>query len=200
MEESSVHVCGVDEAGRGPLAGPVYAAAVILGDRISRAGLADSKTLSARRRTELRHRIEADALAWSIASASVEEIDSLNVLQATLLAMRRAVEGLRVQPSSVLVDGLHCPTLPMAVRPMIRGDAFVAEICAASILAKTVRDDHLIALHAQYPHYGFARHKGYGTAEHIAALARFGPTPAHRRNFAPVRSAQANALQRIHGT
>jgi ribonuclease HII len=193
MEQMQVGICGVDEAGRGPLAGPVYAAAVILGDRISRAGLADSKKLSSRMREQLRRRIEADAVAWSVASASVVEIDELNILQATLLAMQRAVQGLEVMPSAVLVDGLHCPRLSMTTRPVVRGDALIAEISAASILAKTVRDEHLIGLHARYPQYGFARHKGYGTVEHLAALRRFGPTPEHRRSFAPVRDALGQA-------
>lgn len=180
-------VCGVDEAGRGPLAGPVYAAAVVLGDKISRDGLADSKTLSAAVRERLRQRIEAQAAAWAIGSASAAEIDMLNILQATLLAMRRAVEGLGIVPSEALIDGLHCPPLCCAARPVVRGDALIPEISAASILAKTARDRWMIELDAIYPQYGFARHKGYPTQEHMVALRRYGPISEHRRSFAPVR-------------
>lgn len=180
-------VCGVDEAGRGPLAGPVVAAAVILDPARPVAGLADSKKLSAARREKLAIAIRANALAWCVAEASVEEIDALNILQATLLAMRRAVAGLAVTPAEALIDGNRCPALEIPARAIIGGDATVAEISAASILAKTSRDAGLIELHARYPHYGFDRHKGYGTAEHLAALRRHGPTPAHRKSFAPVR-------------
>ena len=179
-------VCGVDEAGRGPLAGPVYAAAVILDGSRPVAGLADSKRLTARRREKLARDIRAQAAAWSVASASVEEIDRLNILQASLLAMRRAVEQLGVRPHEVLVDGLHCPRLDMTVRAVVRGDATIAAISAASILAKVARDDEMLALHHLHPQYGFDRHKGYPTAAHLAALREHGICAAHRRSFAPV--------------
>jgi ribonuclease HII len=180
-------ICGVDEAGRGPLAGPVVAAAVILDPAKLILGLADSKKLSAARREKLAAEIRVKALAWCVAEASVEEIDSLNILQATLLAMQRAVAGLSLTPSEVLIDGNRCPTLSLPARAIIGGDASIAEISAASILAKTVRDAGLLTLHAQFPEYGFDRHKGYGTAAHLEALRRFGPSPVHRRSFAPVR-------------
>ncbi|MEP7327930.1 MAG: ribonuclease HII [Betaproteobacteria bacterium] len=179
-------IAGVDEAGRGPLAGPVYAAAVILDPTRHIAGLRDSKALSARRRESLAIVIRRDSLAWAIASADVDEIDTLNILQATMLAMRRAVEALAVAPGEVLVDGTHCPRIACAVRAIVKGDRDVAEISAASILAKTARDALLCELDVLYPHYGFAHHKGYGTAKHLAALARHGPCPLHRRSFAPV--------------
>ena len=179
-------IAGVDEAGRGPLAGPVFAAAVILVPDRPIAGLRDSKALSAHRRVALAEAIQRDALAWAIASADVDEIDTLNILQATLLAMRRAVEALTIAPAEVLVDGTHCPRVAYAVRAIVKGDRDVAAISAASILAKTARDALLCELDLQYPHYGFARHKGYGTAEHMAALARHGPCPLHRHSFAPV--------------
>jgi ribonuclease HII len=181
-------ICGVDEAGRGPLAGPVVAAAVILDPARPIVGLADSKKLSARRREKLAAEIRANALAWSIAEASVEEIDRINILQATLLAMQRAVAGLSILPTEVLIDGNRCPVLAVPARAIVGGDATVAAISAASILAKTSRDAGLVTLHARYPQYGFERHKGYGTAEHLAALRLHGPTPAHRRSFAPVRA------------
>lgn len=180
-------ICGVDEAGRGPLAGPVVAAAVILDPARPIAGLADSKKLSAKRRELLAAEIRANAVAWSVAEASVDEIDRLNILQATLLAMQRAVAGLRVSPHEVLIDGNRCPRLNIPARAIVAGDATVAEISAASILAKTTRDAGLLDLHAIYPLYGFDRHKGYGTAEHLAALRAYGPTPMHRKSFAPVR-------------
>ncbi len=182
-------ICGVDEAGRGPLAGPVYAAAVVLGG-VRMRGLADSKLLSPQIRERLRARIEGRAAAWAVASASVEEIDTLNILQATLLAMRRAVEQLALAPAEVLIDGTHCPPLACPARAVVRGDALVAEISAASILAKTARDRHMVELDRLYPQYGFAQHKGYSTPEHMAALRRHGPTPVHRRSFAPVRMAE----------
>lgn len=182
-------VCGVDEAGRGPLAGPVVAAAVILDPARPIAGLADSKKLSAARREKLAIDIRAHALAWCVAEASVEEIDALNILQATLLAMQRAVAGLAVRPAQALIDGNRCPALDIPARAIVGGDATVAEISAASILAKTHRDAGLLALHADYPHYGFDRHKGYGTKAHLAALRLYGPTPHHRRSFSPVREA-----------
>ena len=179
-------IAGVDEAGRGPLAGPVFAAAVILDPGRPIAGLRDSKALSAHRRAALAEAIRRDALAWAIASADVDEIDTLNILQATLLAMRRAVEALTIAPAEVLVDGTHCPRLACNVRAIVKGDRDVAAISAASILAKTARDGLLCELDRQYPNYGFARHKGYGTADHMAALARHGPCPLHRYSFAPV--------------
>jgi ribonuclease HII len=180
-------ICGVDEAGRGPLAGPVVAAAVILDPTRPIVGLDDSKKLSAARRERLAVEIRAKALAWCVAEASVEEIDSINILQATLLAMQRAVAGLSLCPVEALIDGNRCPVLDVPARAIIGGDATVAEISAASILAKTSRDAGLVVLHDTYPQYGFDRHKGYGTAAHLAALRLHGPTPAHRRSFAPVR-------------
>jgi ribonuclease HII len=180
-------ICGVDEAGRGPLAGPVYAAAVILDPARPIVGLADSKKLSARKRERLALEIRAKALAWAIAEASVEEIDSLNILQATLLAMKRAVSALAVLPIEVLIDGNRCPVLNFPTRAIIGGDATVAEISAASILAKTARDAEMLKLHEQFPQYGFDRHFGYGTAVHLAALREHGPSGCHRRTFAPVR-------------
>lgn len=180
-------LCGVDEAGRGPLAGAVFAAAVILDRARPIAGLRDSKKLSAPKREALARQIKAQALAWAIATASVEEIDRLNILQASLLAMRRAVEGLAVVPAHVLVDGLHCPPLMLPVSAIVRGDDSVAQISAASILAKTARDAEMVALHQLYPHYGFDCHKGYPTAAHLQALRRHGASPVHRLSFAPVR-------------
>ncbi|HZP93301.1 MAG TPA: ribonuclease HII [Burkholderiales bacterium] len=181
-------VCGVDEAGRGPLAGPVYAACVILDPAKPIAGLADSKTLSAAQRELLAQAIRERALAWAVAAASVEEIDAINILQAALLAMRRAVEQLAIRPAEVLVDGNRCPELTLPTRAIVRGDSLVAEISAASILAKTSRDAHMLELHRLYPLYGFDRHKGYPTPEHMAALQRHGVSPVHRRTFAPVRA------------
>jgi ribonuclease HII len=180
--------CGVDEAGRGPLAGPVFAAAVILDPRFAIAGLADSKTLSAGTRERLAAEIKLHAFAWSIALASVDEIDHLNILQASLLAMRRAVESLGVVPDEVLVDGLHCPAVKMPARAIVRGDSTVRQIAAASILAKTARDALMCELHRTYPEYGMDRHKGYPTPQHLEALARHGITPVHRRSYAPVRA------------
>jgi ribonuclease HII len=179
-------VCGVDEAGRGPLAGPVVAAAVILDPARPIAGLDDSKKLSEKRRDELATTIRANALAWAVAEASVEEIDRLNILHATLLAMQRAVAGLAVRPERALVDGNRCPRLDMPVEAVVKGDGKVAAIAAASILAKTVRDAGMRALDAAYPEYGFARHMGYPTAAHCRALQNYGPTPAHRKSFGPV--------------
>jgi len=187
MKEHAVLVCGVDEAGRGPLAGPVFAAAVILDPARPIAGLADSKVLSTRRREALAAEIESRAIAWGVASASVEEIDALNILRASLLAMRRAVEGLAVTPSRVVVDGPHCPRLEVPVRGIVRGDATHASIAAASILAKVARDAEMLALHRIHPAYGFDRHKGYPTPAHVAALRAHGVSVAHRRSFAPVR-------------
>jgi len=179
-------LAGVDEAGRGPLAGPVVAAAVILDDLNPIAGLADSKKLTARRRERLYEEILAKALCCSIAQASVQEIDQLNILQATLLAMQRAVAGLRLKPVKVLVDGNRLPVLDVRAEAVVQGDALVPAISAASILAKVHRDRLCQDLHAQYPVYGFDRHKGYGTAEHLNALAEHGPSPSHRMSFAPV--------------
>ena len=180
-------VCGVDEAGRGPLAGPVYAAAVILDPERHIAGLADSKALSASRRLELAVQIRRYARAWAIASASVAEIDAINILQASLLAMQRAVEQLPFAPGEVLVDGTHCPSVGYPVRAIVRGDSTIASISAASILAKTARDAEMLRLHLLYPHYGLDRHKGYPTAAHLAALKRHGVADIHRRSYAPVR-------------
>ena len=179
-------VAGVDEAGRGPLAGPVVAAAVILDDLQPIAGLNDSKKLTEKRREKLYDEILAKALCCSIAEASVQEVDALNILQATMLAMRRAVDGLRLKPVKVLVDGNRLPVLDVRAEAIVQGDALVPAISAASILAKVHRDRLCVRLHEQYPQYGFDRHKGYGTAEHLQALADHGPTPCHRMSFAPV--------------
>ncbi|MGL4436813.1 MAG: ribonuclease HII [Giesbergeria sp.] len=179
-------VAGVDEAGRGPLAGPVVAAAVILDERQPIAGLADSKKLTALRRERLFDEIRAKALCCSVAEASVEEIDRLNILQATLLAMRRAVQGLRLKPALVLVDGNRLPVLDVPAQAIVKGDALVPAISAASILAKVHRDRWCAEVHAQYPQYGFDAHKGYGTAAHLQALRAHGASPLHRRSFAPV--------------
>ena len=186
--ELPVLVAGVDEAGRGPLAGPVVAAAVILDDLAPIQGLADSKVLTARRRERLFDDIKARALCCCIASASVEEIDRLNILQATMLAMQRAVEGLRLVPKHVVVDGNRVPVLRVPVSSLVGGDAKMAAISAASILAKVQRDRWCQDLHAEYPQYGFDGHKGYPTPEHLAALQQHGPCAAHRRSFAPVRN------------
>lgn len=180
-------ICGVDEAGRGPLAGPVFAAAVILDPRQPIAGLADSKKLTERARERLAPLICERSAAWGIASASVEEIDALNILQATLLAMQRAVARLSVVPEEVLVDGTHCPPLGCAVRAVVGGDSSVAAISAASILAKTARDAEMRRLDALFPHYGLRQHKGYPTALHVAALRQHGVSAIHRRSFGPVR-------------
>lgn len=180
-------VCGIDEAGRGPLAGPVVAAAVILdpGRRIE--GLRDSKVLSPARREELSGRIREHCIAFAVAEATVEEIDGLNILQASLLAMRRAVDALPVAPDYALVDGNQMPSLPIPGRAIVSGDAIEPAISAASILAKTARDALMRAFDALHPGYGFARHMGYGTPEHLECLQRLGPCPLHRRSFAPVR-------------
>lgn len=180
-------ICGVDEAGRGPLAGAVYAAAVILDPARPITGLADSKILPEKKRDQLAQNIRLNALAWAVASANVEEIDRINILQASLLAMQRAVEGLSVAPQRVLVDGLHCPRLAYPVEAIVKGDSKVAAIAAASILAKTARDEEMRRLDALYPQYRFAVHKGYPTAEHMRLLAEYGVSPVHRRSFAPVR-------------
>ena len=178
--------CGVDEAGRGPLAGPVMAAAVILNPAWPIEGLNDSKKLSAKRRDALALEIRARAIAWAVAEASVEEIDRLNILHATLLAMRRAVGALHVVPTHALIDGNRCPKLFCPAQAIIGGDGKVQSIAAASILAKTVRDAHMCKMHLLYPIYGFDRHMGYCTEVHVKALQAHGECPIHRRGFAPV--------------
>ncbi|MFT7724813.1 MAG: ribonuclease HII [Roseateles sp.] len=180
-------VAGVDEAGRGPLAGPVFAAAVILDELQPITGLADSKALTAAKRARLFDEIRAKALCCCIAQASTEEIDRLNILQATMLAMQRAVHGLRLKPALVRVDGNRLPVLPMAAEAIVKGDASVPAISAASILAKVARDLFCEQMHRSHPQYGFATHKGYGTPAHLAALKQHGASPWHRRSFAPVR-------------
>jgi ribonuclease HII len=179
-------VCGIDEAGRGPLAGPVVAAAVILDPARPIAGLNDSKKLSEKKREALAILIREHAIAWAVAEATVEEIDRLNILQATFLAMQRAVAGLAVLPTSAMVDGNRCPKLAMPVEAVVKGDGKIASIAAASILAKTVRDAGMLALHLEYPQYGFDRHMGYPTAAHFQSLQEFGASPVHRRSFGPV--------------
>jgi len=176
-------VCGVDEAGRGPIAGPVYAAAVILDPARQVRGLADSKVLTAERREVLAGRIKERAIAWAVAHASVEEIDRINILRASLLAMRRAVELLAIPPQEAWIDGNMCPDLPCAARAIVDGDATHKPISAASILAKTARDAEMRALHDRFPQYGFDQHKGYATAEHLEAVGRLGPCEIHRRSF-----------------
>lgn len=188
MSTEDLLIAGVDEAGRGPLAGPVVAAAVILDPARPIPGLADSKQLSPLRRDDLARRIRHQALAWALGSASVEEIDHLNILGATLLAMHRAVAGLHPAPSRVLVDGCHCPLLEQPVQALVGGDRTEAAISAASILAKVARDEEMRDLDGRYPGYGFIRHKGYPTPEHLSALSRLGVTGIHRRTFAPVRA------------
>lgn len=184
----SYWIAGVDEVGRGPLAGPVVTAAVILDPNRPIAGLADSKKLSEKKREALVLEIEAKALAFAYGRAEVEEIDAINILQASLLAMRRAVLALPIQPHEAWVDGNKAPDLPMKVQTFIKGDATVPAISAASILAKVARDREMLLLHERYPQYGFAGHKGYPTAAHFEALRQHGPTPLHRRSFAPVQA------------
>jgi ribonuclease HII len=179
-------IAGVDEVGRGPLAGDVVAAAVILNPQQPIAGLADSKQLSEQQREALYPEILTKALSWAVARASVAEIDSQNILQASLLAMTRAVQALQVQPNFVYVDGNRCPRWRYASEAVVKGDSKIAAIAAASIIAKVTRDRELVILDTQYPGYGFAQHKGYPTAQHLAALRQLGPTPIHRRSFAPV--------------
>ncbi len=184
---TTILICGVDEAGRGPLAGPVYAAAVILNDLRPIHGLADSKKLSEKKRAALALEIKQHALSWAVATASVEEIDQINILRASLLAMQRAVEMLPIRPQQVWVDGLHCPDTGLPSRAIVQGDSSVAVISAASILAKTARDAAMLQLHDLYPQYNFAAHKGYPTVAHVAALERHGVSPEHRKSFRPVR-------------
>lgn len=184
---SQLIICGVDEAGRGPLAGPVYAAAVILDEARPIKGLADSKKLTEARRDALALEIKERAAAFAIAEASVEEIDQLNILRASLLAMQRAVQALSTRPQEVWVDGLYCPDTGIVSRAIVQGDSSVAAISAASILAKTARDAVMLKLHQEHPQYGFAEHKGYPTAAHLAALRAHGVSCVHRRSFRPVR-------------
>jgi len=182
-------IAGVDEAGRGPLAGPVFAAAVILDPNKPIAGLTDSKLLTAKKRELLVPIIQQQALAWSIARAEVNEIDEINILQASLLAMQRAVESLSLIPELALVDGNKCPKLICSTEAIIEGDKKIPAISAASILAKVARDEEMLKLDLEYPGYGLAQHKGYGTKQHLEALKNLGVTPIHRRSFAPVQSA-----------
>ena len=180
---------GVDEAGRGPLAGAIVAAAVILDPQCPIEGLADSKKLSEKKRAQLAEEIKVKALAWGIGRSEAAEIDRINILQATMVAMQRAVKNLSIKPNLVLVDGNRTPGFDVPSEAIIKGDQKVAEISAASILAKVTRDDEMLALHEQYPEYDFAKHKGYPSKAHMALLASLGPCPAHRRSFAPVRRA-----------
>lgn len=182
-------ICGVDEAGRGPLAGSVFAAAVILPERWCCAGLTDSKKLSAKKRTQLAEIIKVESLSWCVASATVAEIDELNILQATMLAMQRAVKGLAVPAEYALIDGNRVPLLDIPSKAIVGGDATELAISAASVLAKVAKDTEAEELEAQYPGYGFAKHKGYGTALHLQQLKLMGPSPCHRQSFAPVRAA-----------
>ena len=186
----TILVAGVDEAGRGPLAGPVVAAAVILDPKRRIRGLADSKVLSPDRREELAVLIRERAVAWATGSADVGEIDTINILHATMLAMTRAVAALHIAPEEALIDGNRCPALQCRARAIIKGDRDIAAISAASIIAKTTRDALLREFDLLYPVYGFAQHKGYGTPDHLAALERHGPCPLHRRSFAPVRQSE----------
>ena len=179
--------CGADEAGRGPIAGPVFAAAVILDPDHPIAGLKDSKKLSEHRRDELALEIKQYARAWAIAECSIEEIDELNILHASMLAMKRAIESLAIRPELALIDGNRCPKLAIAVKAIVKGDDKVPAISAASILAKTARDAVMLDLHRQYPEYGFDRHKGYPTAYHLEQLSIHGVSPVHRKTYAPVR-------------
>jgi len=182
-----IWIAGVDEVGRGPLAGPVLAAAVILDPNRPIEGLNDSKLLSERKRESLFGIIKDKAIAWSIGRAEVEEIDAINILQASLLAMKRAIEGLSIMPSEVLVDGIHAPKIHIPVQTIIKGDQTVPSISAASIIAKVTRDSEMVAYDLEYPKYGFAEHKGYPTKAHLAALIKYGATSIHRKSFAPVK-------------
>ncbi|WP_241585663.1 ribonuclease HII [Rosenbergiella epipactidis] len=181
-------IAGVDEVGRGPLVGAVVTAAVILDPNNPILGLADSKKISEKKRLMLCREIKEKALSWSIGRAEPHEIDQLNILHATMLAMQRAVAELSLTPDFVLIDGNRCPALPIPAQAVVKGDSLVAEISAASILAKVTRDQEMADLDQQYPEYGFAQHKGYPTAKHLEQLTRFGPIPEHRRSFAPVRN------------
>lgn len=181
-------ICGVDEAGRGPLAGPVYAAAVILDESKPLDGLRDSKKLTEAKRDALAELIKEQALAWSIAFCTEQEIDDINILQASMLAMRRAVEGLKVLPTLALIDGNRCPVMPIRAEAIVKGDDKVLAISAASILAKTARDAVCREMHVQYPQYAFDQHKGYPTALHLARLREYGVSPVHRKSYGPVKS------------
>lgn len=187
----SALVAGIDEAGRGPLAGPVVAASVILDSGLPVSGLADSKKLTANKREILFNEIKQKAHAWGLGYASAEEIDEINIHQATLLAMRRAYIAMQIEASHVYVDGLYCPEIPVAATAVVKGDQLVAEISAASILAKVTRDTEMQAHHEELPHYGFNQHKGYPTAKHIAALQEYGPCKLHRKSYKPVKDALA---------
>ena len=197
MQWPEATTCGVDEAGRGPLAGPVFAAAVLLDPALPFPGIRDSKAMSATARESLAATIRERAIAWSVAEASVEEIDQLNILQATLLAMRRAIENLAPTARAALIDGNRLPVLTIPATAVVKGDSKVAAIAAASILAKTARDARMMSLHAAHPEFGFDRHMGYPTAAHFAAIERFGVTPHHRRSFGPVRRALAGEALRV---
>lgn len=180
-------IAGVDEVGRGPLAGAVVAAAIILDPQKPIEGLTDSKKLSEKKREKLSAEIKEKALSWSIARAEVEEIDEINILQASLLAMKRAVEGLHIQPEHVLIDGNRCPDMPYSMQAIVKGDAIEPAIGAASIIAKVARDQEMIELDKVYPEYGLAGHKGYPTKKHMAAIKEHGVTKIHRRSFSPVK-------------
>lgn len=195
FDYASEVICGVDEAGRGPLAGPVYAAAVILDPARPIDGLRDSKKLTEAKRDELAIQIKAYSLAWAIAKCSESEIDRLNILQASMLAMRRAIKALKVAPTLALIDGNRCPVIPIKSEAIIQGDDKVPAISAASILAKTARDAALIKLHKRYPHYGFDQHKGYPTELHLERLRMHGVSPVHRKSYAPVRELLAMSAQ-----
>lgn len=186
MEQQEKWIAGVDEAGRGPLAGPVYAAAVILDPRYSIKGLADSKALTEKKRDDLFLQIRKKALCWSVARATVQEIEEINILQASLLAMKRAVSRLKFRPHHILVDGNRCPIWSYSSDAIIQGDAIEPAISAASIVAKVMRDRCMKRMDKKFPDYGFAKHKGYSTAQHLATLAQFGPCQVHRKTFAPV--------------
>ncbi len=198
-EVDVILTCGVDEAGRGPLAGPVFAACVVLDDNRAIAGLADSKKLSEKKRTELTTKIKQRAKAWAIASASVAEIDALNILQASLLAMRRAVESLPFTPHLALIDGNQSPQLTCPVRTIIHGDSLIDSISAASILAKTARDAEMMRLHQLFPCYGFDRHKGYPTHAHLMTLKQYGPCAVHRNSFKPVKAYSVEHVSKLAG-
>lgn len=191
------HIAGVDEAGRGPLAGPVFAAAVILNPAKPIEGLADSKVLSEKKREALAVQIQQSATAWAIARAEVHEIDSINILQASLLAMQRAVAALKIKPDLALIDGNKCPVLICPAKAIIQGDKTVAEISAASILAKVARDAEMLMLDQYYPEYGFAKHKGYGTKQHLEALEKFGASPMHRLSFAPIKNLNPSFVEQV---